>query len=173
MYLCKKFVDFKIKLHWFYIRRQVVTLFMKKIVEYRKLLNVDKTAELKDLKTIYRNAMKEAHPNKFQGDEAGLKEAEENSKKIIEAYHFLVSINPETLKQNLPEYTETIATATISDYKFVEGRLIINFSNGSVYEYISVPKATYVKMVNADSPGRFAKRHILNSFTWRKTINQD
>ena len=173
MYLCKKFVDFKIKLHWFYIRRQVVTLFMKKIVEYRKLLNVDKTAELKDLKTIYRNAMKEAHPDKFQGDEAGLKEAEENSKKIIEAYHFLVSINPETLKQNLPEYTETIATATISDYKFVEGRLIINFSNGSVYEYISVPKATYVKMVNADSPGRLAKRHILNSFTWRKTINQD
>ena len=173
MYLCKKFVDFKIKLHWFYIRRQVVTLFMKKIVEYRKLLNVDKTAELKDLKTIYRNAMKEAHPDKFQGDEAGLKEAEENSKKIIEAYHFLVSINPETLKQNLPEYTETIATATISDYKFVEGRLIINFSNGSVYEYISVPKATYIKMVNADSPGRFAKRHILNSFTWRKTINQD
>lgn len=173
MYLCKKFVDFKIKLHWFYIRRQVVTLFMKKIVEYRKLLNVDKTAELKDLKTIYRNAMKEAHPDKFQGDEAGLKEAEENSKKIIEAYHFLVSINPETIKQNLPEYTETIATATISDYKFVEGRLIINFSNGSVYEYISVPKATYVKMVNADSPGRFAKRHILNSFTWRKTINQD
>ena len=127
MYLCKKFVDFKIKLHWFYIRRQVVTLFMKKIVEYRKLLNVDKTAELKDLKTIYRNAMKEAHPDKFQGDEAGLKEAEENSKKIIEAYHFLVSINPETLKQNLPEYTETIATATISDYKFVEGRLIIIF----------------------------------------------
>jgi hypothetical protein len=40
----------------------------------------------------------------FKG-EAGLK-AEENSKKIIEAYHFLVSINPETIKQNLPEYTK-------------------------------------------------------------------
>ncbi|WP_310377669.1 KTSC domain-containing protein [Flavobacterium sp.] len=146
---------------------------MKKIVEFRKLLNVDKTAELKDLKTIYRNAMKESHPDKFQGNEEGLKEAEENSKKIIEAYHFLVSINPETIKLNLPEYTQTIASSTISDYKFVDGRLIINFSNGSVYEYISVPKATYVKMVNADSPGRFAKRHILNSFTWRKTTNQD
>ncbi|OYX83167.1 MAG: molecular chaperone DnaJ [Flavobacteriales bacterium 32-34-25] len=146
---------------------------MKKIVEYRKLLNVDKTAQLKDLKTIYRNAMKEAHPDKFQGDEAGLKEAEENSKKIIEAYHFLVSINPETIKANLPEYNETIATATVTDYKFVEGRLIINFSNGSVYEYISVPKATYVKMVNAESPARFAKRHIFNAFPYRKTINQD
>ncbi|MFL9831423.1 KTSC domain-containing protein [Flavobacterium sp. ARAG 55.4] len=146
---------------------------MKKIVEYRKLLNVDKTAQLKDLKTIYRNAMKEAHPDKFQGDEAGLKAAEENSKKIIEAYHFLVSINPETIKANLPEYKETIATATVTDYKFVEGRLIINFSNGSVYEYISVPKATYVKMVNADSPARFAKRHIFNAFPYRKVTNQD
>jgi curved DNA-binding protein CbpA len=146
---------------------------MKKIVEYRKLLNVDKTAQLKDLKTIYRNAMKESHPDKFQGDEAGLKEAEENSKKIIEAYHFLVSINPETIKANLPEYNETIATATVTDYKFVEGRLIINFSNGSVYEYISVPKATYVKMVNADSPARFAKRHIFNAFPYRKVTNQD
>lgn len=146
---------------------------MKKIVEYRKLLNVEKTAELKDLKTIYRNAMKDAHPDKFQGDDAGLKAAEEKSKAIIEAYHFLVSINPETIKANLPEYNETIATATITDYKFVEGRLIIDFSNGSVYEYISVPKATYVKMVNADSPGRFAKRHILNSFVWRKKTNQD
>jgi curved DNA-binding protein CbpA len=146
---------------------------MKKIVEYRKLLNVDKTVDLKELKTIYRNAMKDAHPDKFQGDDAGLKAAEEKSKDIIEAYHFLVSINPETIKQNLPEYTETITNASISDYKFVDGRLIINFSNGSVYEYISVPKATYVKMVNADSPARFAKRHILNAFTWRKTINQE
>ena len=146
---------------------------MKKIVEYRKLLNVDKTVQLKELKTIYRNAMKESHPDKFQGDEAGLKAAEENSKKIIEAYHFLVSINPETIKQNLPEYQETIATATVTDYKFEEARLIVNFSNGSVYEYISVPKATYIKMVNADSPARFAKRHIFNAFPYRKVINQD
>ena len=76
---------------------------MKKINEYRKLLNVEKTAELKDLKTIYRNAMKESHPDKFSGDEAGLKLAEENSKLIIEAYHFLVSINPETIKANVTE----------------------------------------------------------------------
>lgn len=146
---------------------------MKKIVEYRKLLNVDKTAELKDLKTIYRNAMKEAHPDKFQGDDSGLAAAEEKSKSIIEAYHFLVSINPETVKQNMPEYLDTIAKATITDYVYVDSRLKITFSNGSVYEYISVPKATYVKMVNAESPGRFAKRHILNAFTWRKTINQE
>jgi curved DNA-binding protein CbpA len=155
------------------IDRLTITLNMKKIVEYRKLLNVEKTVTLKDLKTIYRTAMKDAHPDKFSGDEAGLKAAEENSKKIIEAYHFLVSINPETIKQNEPEFKETIATATITDYKYVDSRLIINFSNGSVYEYISVPKAIYVKMVNADSPTRYAKRHILTAYPYRKTINQD
>ena len=146
---------------------------MKKIVEYRKLLNVEKTVTLKELKTIYRNAMKDSHPDKFQGDEAGLKVAEENSKNIIEAYHFLVSINAETIEQGLPEYQETIANATITDYKYENIRLIVNFSNGSVYEYISVPKATYIKMVNADSPGRFAKRHVFTAFPYRKVSNID
>ncbi|NHM07383.1 KTSC domain-containing protein [Flavobacterium sp. CYK-4] len=146
---------------------------MKKIVEYRKLLNVEKTVTLKELKTIYRNAMKESHPDKFQGDEAGLKQAEENSKDIIEAYHFLVSINAETIAQGLPEYRETTANATIVDYVYENIRLKVTFSNGSVYEYISVPKATYIKMVNADSPGRFAKRHIFNEFPYRKVSNQE
>ena len=146
---------------------------MKKINEYRKLLEVDKTVTLKDLKTIYRNAMKDCHPDKFQGDDEGLHLAEQKSKAVIEAYHFLVSINPETIKNNLPEYNETIANSTITDYKYVESRLIVNFSNGSVYEYISVPRAIYVKMVNADSPARFAKRHIFNAYPYRKTINQD
>jgi curved DNA-binding protein CbpA len=146
---------------------------MKKIVEYRKLLNVEKTVELKELKTIYRNAMKESHPDKFQGDPEGLQAAEEKSREIIEAYHFLVSINAETIKQGLPEYQETIATATITDYRYENIRLTVNFSNGSVYEYISVPKATYIKMVNADSPGRFAKRHIFSAFPYRKVSNID
>jgi curved DNA-binding protein CbpA len=146
---------------------------MKKITEYRKLLQVEKTVTLKELKTIYRNAMKESHPDKFAGDDAGLKAAEESSKLIIEAYHTLVSINSETIKANLPEYTETCATATITDYKHEEGRLKVVFSNGSIYEYISVPKAIYVKMVNAESPARFAKRHIFNAFPYRKVSNQD
>jgi DnaJ-class molecular chaperone len=146
---------------------------MKKIVEYRKLLNVDKTVTLKELKNIYRNAMKDAHPDKFQGDDAGLKEAEESSKKIIEAYHFLVSINPETIKAQLPEFNETSSKSALKDYKFDDGRLIVEFDNGSAYEFISVPKATYVKMVNAESPARFAKRHVYTSFPWRKKTNQE
>ena len=106
---------------------------MKKIVEYRKLLNVDKTVALKDLKTIYRNAMKESHPDKFQGDDAGLLEAEQKSKEIIEAHHFLVSINPETIKNGLPEFNETIANSTITDYKYENIRLSINFSNKFIW----------------------------------------
>ena len=39
---------------------------MKRIIESRKLLGVDKDADLKELKSIYRNFMKEWHPDKFQ-----------------------------------------------------------------------------------------------------------
>ena len=146
---------------------------MKKINEYRTLLEVDRSVTLKDLKTIYRNSMKECHPDKFSNDPEGLKVAEIQSQKVIEAYHFLVSINPETIKNGKPEYDETCANATITDYKYENIRLLVTFSNGSVYEYISVPKATYIKMVNAESPGRFAKRHIFNAFPYRKVSNQE
>jgi hypothetical protein len=140
--------------------------FMKKIVDYQKLLGVTKTVELKELKTIYRNLMKEWHPDKFQDDEKKL-EAEQKSKTVIEAYHFLVSINPETHTQCFEEYTKTTSTSGIVDYEYKSQTLKITFADGSVYEYFDVPKGIYVKMVNSESVGRFAKRHIYNSFEYR------
>ena len=62
----------------------------KKIIEYRALLGVTKTATLKELKTIYRNCMKDIHPDTIQDDAERLA-AEEKSTEIIAAYHFLVS----------------------------------------------------------------------------------
>lgn len=140
---------------------------MKKITDYRKLLGVTEKASLQELKTLYRNFMKEWHPDKFNGNEEALKEAELKSKEFIEAYHFLVSIAPETRAQTLDIYTETITKASMTDYEFKSQVLTVNFSDGSAYEYFDVPRAVYVKLVNADSPGRFARRHIFTSFTYR------
>ena len=140
---------------------------MKKIVDYRKLLGVGEAVELKDLKTIYRNLMKDWHPDKFQDNHEQQLEAEEKSKTIIEAYHFLVSIAPETRALALTEYTETTTSSNIADFEYKSQTLTITFLDGSSYEYFDVPKATYVKLVNADSPGRFARRHIFNSFLYR------
>jgi curved DNA-binding protein CbpA len=146
---------------------------MKKIVDYRKLLGVTEAAELKDLKTIYRNLMKDWHPDKFQDSHDQKQEAEEKSKTIIEAYHFLVSIAPETRQINLAEYTETTTTSNIADFEYKSQTLQVFFLDGSSYEYFDVPKATYVKLVNADSPGRFARRHIFNSFVYRNVVKRE
>ena len=140
---------------------------MKKITDYRKLLGVQKDAELKELKTVYRNLMKDWHPDKFQDSEAAKLEAETKSKEIIEAYHFLVSIAPETLALSLEEYTQTITSCGIADYNWAGLVLTVHFLDGSAYEYFGVPKAIYVKLVNADSPGRFARRHIFPAFPYR------
>ena len=77
---------------------------MKLIDDYRKLLNVKKDTELKELKTIYRNLMKEWHPDKFLNNESEKAAAEAKSKAIIEAYHFLVSIAPETIAATLDQF---------------------------------------------------------------------
>lgn len=140
---------------------------MKKIIGYRKLLGVNEQADLLELKTVYRNLMKNWHPDKFQGSDDLRKEAEAKGKHIIEAYHFLVSIAPETVLQTLPEYTITITTCGIADFEYKSEILQISFSDGSKYEYFGVPKSIYMKLINAPAPARFARRHIYNSFEYR------
>ncbi|WP_295794501.1 KTSC domain-containing protein [Mucilaginibacter sp.] len=140
---------------------------MKKIVDYRKLLNVNEAAELQELKTVYRGLMKTWHPDKFNDNEALKLEAEEKSKTIIEAYHFLVSIAPETRDQTFADYTITTTTSNIADFEYKQQVLTVYFLDGNAYEYFDVPKEVYRKLVNADSPGRFARRHIFNEFVYR------
>jgi DnaJ-class molecular chaperone len=141
---------------------------MKKIVAYRKLLNVTKDATLKELKSIYRNAMKECHPDKFVGNDAN-EQAETQSAAIIEAYHFLVSIAPETQEKVKETYENTIKTSGIADFYMEDGVLFINFLDGNAFEYFGVPKNTYIKMINADSPARFARRHVYTNFLYRSS----
>ena len=141
---------------------------MKRIIESRKLLGVDKDAELKDLKSIYRNAMKEWHPDKFQNSEPAKLEAEEKSKAFIEAYHLLVSIAPETHTLQLEKYTEVITSSKMIDFKYKSQTLQVNFADGSSYEYFGLPKNIYQKLVNSDTPDRFARRHIYHSYIYRK-----
>lgn len=135
-------------------------------------MGVQEAAELRELKTVYRNLMKDWHPDKFHDDHEKKQEAEEKSKKIIEAYHFLVSVAPETRTQMLPEYTETTTNSGIVDFEFKSEILRIIFDNGSEYEYYGVPKAIYVKLVNAETPGRFARRHIYHEYVYRSTSKQ-
>ena len=140
---------------------------MKKIVDYRRLLGVAEDAELQELKSVYRGLMKTWHPDRFQDSEESKSEAEEMSKTIIEAYHFLVSIAPETRDQSFAEYTLTITTSNIADFEYKSQVLKVSFLDGNEYEYFDVPKAVYIKLINADSPGRFARRHIYNEYVYR------
>ena len=79
-----------------------------------------------------------------------------------------MSIAPETNELNLEEYNKTLSESSIKDIEYKAKRLRLEFSDGSAYEYIGVPENTYVKLVNADSPARFARRHIGTSFVYRQ-----
>ncbi|TXK76421.1 KTSC domain-containing protein [Mesonia sp. K4-1] len=142
---------------------------MKRINEYKKLFGVEKEIELKDLKKSYRNLVKEWHPDKFQDSDKAKEEAEIKSRKIIDGYHFLVSIAPETIAANLDAYTETITNSGIADYQHKGLLLEITFLDGNTYEYFGVTKPTYIKMINSNKLNRFAKRSIYPKYTYRKS----
>ncbi|MEO6348339.1 MAG: KTSC domain-containing protein [Aquaticitalea sp.] len=140
---------------------------MKRINEYKKLFNVENNIDLKALKSTYRELVKEWHPDKFQsGDEKAI-EAELKSRQIIDGYHFLVSIAPETKASNLEEFNETTASPII-DWQHKGLVLELTFLDGNTYEFFGVDKALFIKFYQSDKLTRFAKRNIFNSFTYRK-----
>jgi DnaJ-class molecular chaperone len=141
---------------------------MKRINEYKKFFEIEGDLTLADLKTKYRNLVKKWHPDKFQADDARALEAEEISRKVIDAYHFLVSIAPETRETNLEEYTKTVNEAGIYDFKHKGVTLEITFNDGSTYEYFGVPKNVFNKFLNSDKQVRFGKRSIFHSYLYRK-----
>ncbi len=142
---------------------------MKRIERHRAILGVDDKATLADLKKVYRKIMMEWHPDKFQESDEAKKDAEVKSAKLIASYHFLVSVHSETHEATKEAYIATTTEASINDFEFKSDVLRVEFSDGAEYEYYGVPKAIYVKLVNADTPDRFARRHIYNSYLYRST----
>ncbi len=133
-------------------------------------MGITNAGDLNELKSVYRSFMKANHPDKFQNDDE-IAEAEERSKKFIEAYHFLVSIAPDTRTKNLESYTETITNAQVLNFEYKTGVLTLDFSDGRSFEYFDVPRDIYNKLINADSRTRFARRRICSTFVYR-SVNQ-
>jgi hypothetical protein len=112
--------------------------------------------------------VKEWYPDKFQEGDPKRKDAETQSKLIIDGYHFLASIAPEKLAANLEVQIETITNSGISDYIHKGLLLEITFLEGSTYEYFGVTKPIYIKMVNSNKLNRFTKRNIYPNHLHRK-----
>ena len=144
---------------------------MKRINEYKKLFKVEKDIDLKEIKTTYRNLVKEWHPDKFQDEQKKI-EAEEKTVIIIDAYHFLVSIAPQTIENNVEEYTETITNSRVTNYNHKSLLLEVNFADGNTYEFFGVNKKLFNRFIKAKSIGNFGRRHIFNAFLYRKSMRK-
>lgn len=145
---------------------------MKRIHAYRQLLGATATTNLQDLSKLYKSLMKTYHPDRFPDDAEKREEAEVRSKEIIEAYHFLSSIAPETRQQDAEEYARLTALP-ILDFRFEQRTLRITFADGTEYEYFGVPHNTYMKFVNTDGNPRFARRHIYDAYPCRRAKRAD
>lgn len=141
---------------------------MKRINDYKKLFKVEGPIDLKELKTTYRGLVKTWHPDKFQ-DQEKKEEAEVKSQKIIDGYHFLVSIAPKTKETNLEEYNSITIHSQVSDFQHKSMLLEVTFADGNTYEYFGVNRKLFSKFVNSKSINNFGKRNIFNSYLYRKS----
>lgn len=142
---------------------------MKRVNEYRKVFEATSESTLKELKKKYRDLVKEWHPDKFQEGDEKAEEAAIKSKQIIEAYHFLVSIAPETREANKEEYNTTLNKAGIEDFHHKGMLLEVTFLDGTTYEYFGVNEKLFLQFAHSDKPLRFGKRKIFTSFLYRKS----
>jgi len=141
---------------------------MKRVNEYKKLFKVEGEIDLKELKTTYRGLVKEWHPDKFQSEDEK-EEAGEISQRIIDGYHFLVSIAPDTKASNLEEFTTTISQSQVADFYHKSMLLEVTFTDGNTYEFFGVNRKLFNKFANSRSLNNFGKRNIFNSFLYRKS----
>ena len=142
---------------------------MKRINQYKKLFQIEEQIELSALKSTYRSLVKQWHPDKFQDDDPMKAEAELMGRQIVDGYHFLVSIAPETKEATLQEYQQTIMECGITDFKHKGLLLEITFSDGSTYEYCGVNANVFKNFLNSDKQVRFAKRFIYEAYLYRKS----
>ena len=142
---------------------------MKRINEYKKVFEIENEIDLATLKLTYRKLVKQWHPDKFQEGDPLREEATIKGQQVVDGYHFLVSIAPETKAANLAEYTTTVIESGIADFKHKGLLLEITFTDGSTYEYFGVNANVYKKLINSDKQVRFAKRFIYESYLYRKS----
>lgn len=140
---------------------------MKRVNEYKKLFEVEGELDLATLKSSYRKLVKKWHPDRFQEGDEKAEEAKLMGQKVIDAYHFLVSIAPETREANKEEYTASIDSG-IENFKHKGLLFTVDFCDGNTYEYFGVSKGVYTKICNSDKQVRLAKRTVFNSFLYRK-----
>jgi len=144
---------------------------MKRINQYKKLFKIEQKIELSALKKTYRNLVKEWHPDKFQQGDDKAVEAEIKSREIIDGYHFLISIAPETKEKYSEEYIQVSMKSGINDFQHKGLLLEVTFNDGTTYEYFGVTRTVFQKLINSDKQMRFSKRNIFNSYLYRKSKN--
>lgn len=63
-----------------------------------------------------------------------------------------------------------VESSTVKGFEKNQDNLIVEFNNGSRYEYLNVPDKLIEEFTNAPSKGRFLNAYIKNKFLVKKLI---
>lgn len=151
---------------------------------YFEVLGVNRQSTKVEIRDAYRQLIKKWHPDKFPNDTEKNLEATEKSKLLNEAYYILKDYEPASFKKPSsysPPYTTSgsrkgrhdilrtiVKSSNIHSvgYDTIESILQVQFLNGGIYEYYGVPENIFNDLMNAESKGKYANRHIFYSYNY-------
>jgi hypothetical protein len=151
---------------------------MDKYAEYCGLLGLDTVADTAELKSVYRNAVKRWHPDRYMFDREMQEAAIERIKRINTAYQYVserLSSSPpkpqpvfpsESLLEVFLKSSQIISTA----YDYSAYSLYIKFKSSNVYRFCEVPPRIYDELISSGSPGLYARKHVYRTYKYLRCV---
>lgn len=151
---------------------------MDKYAEYCGVLGLDTVADTAELKSVYRNAVKRWHPDRYMFDREMQQSAIEKIKRINTAYQYVSERLGARLPKPEPVYpsdsllevflksSQIISTA----YDYSAYSLYIKFKSSNVNRFCDVPPRIYDELISSESPALYARKHIYRTYKYVRCL---
>jgi hypothetical protein len=81
-----------------------------------------------------------------------------------------MGITSEKIEGKIIEVQITSSNLKSAKYNTEEKNLLVEFNNGSIYEYEEVPWETFVKLRMAESQGKYFNSNISKTYKYKRVI---
>jgi hypothetical protein len=153
---------------------------MDKYAEYCSVLGLDTVGSITELKSVYRNAVKRWHPDRYMFDRGMQQAAAEKLKRINTAYEYVSELlgscprkpqNPGFPKESLLEIFLRSSQIISTAYDYSDYSLYIKFKSSNIYRFCDVPPRIYDELISAESPAVYARKHVYSNYKYVRCLS--
>ncbi len=156
---------------------------MDKYAEYCGVLGLDTVGSVTELKSVYRQAVKQWHPDRYMFDRRMHQTAVEKTKLINSAYEYvseLLESRPSASSRPAQAYCPKFPQDSLLEiflrsshlvsvaYDYSDYSMYLKFKSLNIYRFRDVPPRIYEELITAASPGVYAKKNVYTNYKYER-----